>query len=213
MGVFDGLSEALHPHVNALNDTISVHGAAIYGKLHAIEKASLDLARGDIGDYWDRILLKKKMATGETVVLREVPLNEIFLIQAIASDGVQEKSPAFAIFANNMLIQAVPKESVGFNGVGGDQIFLPGEKVEINAREEGNINCVITIIRRVLPVEKASTQYGRETEVFSPNNTHEIARDVIMSPNGVWSEPAPEVAKGEGLTEVLPVHSNGSHNP
>lgn len=207
-GFFQGMSESLSPHAKKLNDTISIQGAAIYAKLHAIERATLDVGRGDLGDHWDRILIKQKMKAGETIIPREVPLNEIFLIQCIASDGVQEKSPPFVITANGLLVESVVKEGLGFEGISGNQVFMPGEKVEVTAREEGNINCVITIIRRLMPVEKATTQLGRGTEFFSPNNTHEIARDVIMSPNGEWTEPQPETAETEGLKEVVPANQN-----
>jgi hypothetical protein len=205
MSFFDGLSEALAPHTNKLNDTIAVHGSAIYAKLHAIEKANSDLARGDIGDHWDRIIIKRHFEAEENFVVREVPLSEIFSIQAIVVDGIKEKSPAFIILGGGVMIHSVIKEGIGFEGIGGDQIFLPGEKVEVQAREAGNINCVITVIRRLSPVEKAAQQMGRGTEFYGPHNVHEVSRDVIMSRNGLWTEPQPEVAAEEGLKETLPV--------
>lgn len=203
MGLIEQLSEALKPHTDKLGQDAAFHMRAVHNKLHAIENAVNDLGRGDIGSKWQRFQIKKKFEGAETFEIGVCPVNEIWLIQALSSDGVQEKSPAYVILANGVLIESVIKEGLGFEGIGGDQVVLPGETLELVTRAAGSINCVITIIRREYPVIKKSTDYGRDTDRFdrSDRSTHDVNRDQLMQRLGsTYHEAPPETVPGAGRT-------------
>lgn len=202
MSLFDGLREALDPHTKNLQTTLHVHFQATNTRLERIEKAVLDAGRGDIGDHWQRFQIRKKFAAAETVEIGACPMNEIWLIQSISSDGVQEKSPAFTIEANNILIESIIKEGLGFEGIGGNQVIMPGETLFVTSRAEGNVNCTITVIRRLLPVVPIVADMGKDTEQYSPKNTHEISRDAIgQTLASVYQEGPPQLAPTEGRRE------------
>lgn len=207
MGIWEGLSEALKPHTDKLGQDAAFHTAAIHNKLHAIELAVRDAGRGDIGDKWQRFQIKKRFASGEDEEIATCPMNEIWLIQAISSDGVQEKSPAYVIEANEVLIESVIKEGLGFEGISGNQVVMPGEELTITARAEGNINCVITVIRREYPVIKKARDMGRGTELFSPRQTHNVERDEILSRLDQYGSREGAIAATEGRTEPREGHS------
>jgi hypothetical protein len=202
MGLFDELSKALTPHSKRLNENIGFQGALLHRKLHAIEHAVHDLGRGDIGDHWQRFVIKRKFGANEQVEVMLCPINEIFLIQAISSDGVQEKSPAYVLEANGVLLESVIKEGLGFEGIGGNQVVLPGETLTITARAEGNINCVVTVIRRPYPGIKITTEFGRDSDQYSHRNVHETARDVIASKTDIYTEPVAEIDPTRGRHDI-----------
>lgn len=201
MGIWDGLSEVLGPHVERFNQNMGFHTAAIHNKLHAIENAVFDLGRGDIGNKWQRIVVNRKFLSGEDFEVGTVPINEIWLIQAVSADGVQEKSPAFVILANGILLESIIKEGLGFEGIGGNQVGLPGERISVTARAEGNINCVITFIRRQYPVSPVNYDTGKGTKRAAMRNTHEVSRDEIAHrlPD-TYAEPPPQTIASEGRT-------------
>lgn len=201
MGIWDGLSEILGPHIAKMDEHLAFHTAAIHGKLGAIERAVSDLGRGDIGNKWQRIVINRKFAENEEFEVATVPINEIFLIQAISSDGVQEKSPPYVILANGILLESIVKEGLGFEGIGGNQVGLPGERLSVIARAAGSINCVITFIRMPYPTTGVSFDRGKGTERTSARNTHEISRDAIAEriPQ-TYAEPAPQTIGSEGRT-------------
>jgi hypothetical protein len=205
VGLFDSFSEALAPHASKLNDTLAFHSAAIHNKLHAIEVAVSDLGRGDIGNKWQRFSIQKKLESGVEFEIGVCPVNEMWLIQSISSDGVQEKSPPFVILANGILIESIIKEGLGFEGIGGNQVVMPGEKLSIIARETGNVNCVITIIRREYPVQKKLTDMGKDTDRYSPKAMHDPARDEIESRTGQYTEQQAELA---GTGDKILVYCN-----
>ncbi len=199
MSLFENLSEALKPHTDKLSNDAAFHMAALHAKLGSIERAVFDLQRGDIGNKWQRFQIKRKFAEGENFEVGTCPINEIWLIQAIAADGVQEKSPAFVILSNGVLIESVIKEGLGFEGVGGNQAVFSGEILSITARAEGSINCVITVIRRPLPVPPIMTDYGKGTERFSPKAIHNPERDEIQAKlDTVYESREPAIAATEG---------------
>jgi hypothetical protein len=199
MSIWNGLSEAMDPHIKSTQAAATLHMAALQTRLHSIERAVSDLGRGDIGNKWQRFSVRRKFLAGEQFEVGTCPINEIWLLQALSSDGVQEKSPAYVIEANNVLIESIIKEGLGFEGIGGDQVILPGEIMTMTARAEGNINCTITIIRRAYPVSHIAFDKGKDTDMYSPRNTHEDERDVIMSRTGLWREPGiAEIAPTEG---------------
>jgi hypothetical protein len=198
MSIIDQLSAALTPHREAMQEHLAFQGVALHNRLHAIEQAVNDLGRGDIGNKWQRIVTNKTLTSGEDVELGICPINEIWLIQAIASDGVQEKSPPFVVLANKVLIASIIKEGIGFEGIGGNQILLPGERLSVVARETGAVNFTITFIRRPYPGVKIPTDMGRSAERFSPRSTHDTGRDEIASRTDRYSEQAPELAATEG---------------
>ena len=200
MGFFDGLTEALAPHSEKLRQDMLFHGTAIHGKLHAIERAIFDLGRGDIGNKWQRFSVQRKFAEAEDFEVGTCPVNEMWLIQAISSDGVQEKSPAYVVLANGILLESVVKEGLGFEGVGGNQVVMPGERLSITARASGNLNCVITVIRRQYPTTPTMTDMGRDADRYSPRSTHDPARDEITSRTGQFVEQPSELAPTEGRT-------------
>lgn len=201
MTLMQSLRDALTPHVNTLVDHGAFHAAAIHNKLSAIEKAVSDLGRGDIGNKWQRIVIKKAFAGAETVELIQCPLNEIMLIQSISSDGVQEKSPAFILEANGILIESIIKEGLGFEGIGGNQVLLPGEVLSVTSRAAGNVNCVITVIRQPIPMNPVSADVGHDVRRASMRNTHETSRDAIAErmPQ-TYQEPTPQTISSEGRT-------------
>jgi hypothetical protein len=213
MGIWEGLSEAILPHREKMKQDAAFHMAALHNKLHAIESAVHDLGRGDIGDKWQRFQIKKKFASGEDEEIGTCPMNEIWLIQAISSDGVQEKSPAFIIEANELLIESVIKEGLGFEGISGNQVVMPGEELSITARAEGNINCVITLIRREYPVAKKLRDMGKGTEFYSPKAIHDVQRDEIMSRLDQYGAREHALAPTEGRGEPREGHSEGSLIP
>lgn len=198
MGLFDGLAEIIDPHVREARAQIALHAQSLDMRLQGIEKQVSNLGRGNFGDKWQRFVIKRKFTENETYEVGVCPINEIWSIQAIATDGVQEKSPSFIIMANGVLLETVNKEGLGYEGIGGNQVVLPGERLEVLARAEGNINCVITVIRMKDADVPLPTEYGRSSEQFSPKATHEIARDEIASRTDQYTEPAPAVAATEG---------------
>jgi len=202
MSMFDGLREALTPHRQKLEASAHVHFAGVNHRLQKIEQAVFDLGRGDIGNRWQRFQVKRNFTGAETIELAQVPVNEMWLIQAISSDGIQEKSPAFVIESGGVLIESVIKEGIGFEGIGGDQVFMPGEEITVTTRGAGKVNCTITIIRRQLPSPTIVEDRGPSAERYSERNVHEVGRDVIMSPNGIWGEVPPEVSPTEGRLET-----------
>lgn len=201
MSIWTGLKEALDPHVKTATEHTAFHMAALHTKLGAIENAVHDLGRGDIGDKWFRVVIKKTFAAAETVELFQCPLNEMFLIQCISSDGVQEKTPAFVLEANGVLIESIIKEGLGFEGIGGNQVLLPGEVLAVTSRAAGSINCVITGIRRVTPVIPTSADIGKDVRRSAMRNTHEVSRDAIAEriPQ-TYQEPSPQTLASEGRT-------------
>lgn len=193
MGIFKDLSDALHPHAERLNATIALERAALDGRLQRIEGAVSDLGKGDIGNKWQRFVVKGKLKAEE----REIgvcPPNEIWLIYFLASDGEKEKSPAAVLLASGVLLTALSKEQVLQQGVGGDQVILPGESLIFLPGAEGNYNFTILVIRRPIPTIPTATQYGRDADVFGTKGTHDENRDMI--PNRVnvnYQEQAPTV--------------------
>lgn len=200
MALSDTIREAFEPLFHRGSNQLQIHAINIANRIRDLESAVSDLGRGDINDHWQRIQVKKTFAGAEIIELGVCPRNEIWLIQAIAADGVQEKSPAFTLEAENVLIMSVPKEGLGNEGIGGDQAILTGERLFMNVRAAGSINCTITFIRQQKPEKAVIKDMGRGTEQYSPNNTHEVSRDLIESRSGLWTEPAPETAATEGRT-------------
>lgn len=198
MGLFDGLAEALDPHSKKWQHMFSLHMQGVNNRLEAIERATSDLGRGDIGNHWQRFQIKRKFESGEEFEIGICPANEMWLIQSISSDGVQEKSPPYVLLANGLLIESVIKEGLGFEGVGGNQVVMKGERFSILAREAGSINCVVTIIRRTLPVSEWQYDNGRANKQVAGKNTHEIDRDAILARTLQYREPAAEVRPSEG---------------
>lgn len=200
MGIFKDLSDALKPHSDKLNATIALERAALDGRLQRIEAAMSDLGRGDIGNKWQRFVVNGKLKA-ELKEIGTCPINEMWLIQAIAADGVQEKSPPCVLLASGVLIESIIKEGLGFEGVGGNQVLLPGEVLSILPREEGSYNISILIIRRPLPVIPTATQYGRDADVFGTKGTHDENRDMIAARLGPYPEQPAIVEASEGRRE------------
>lgn len=213
MGIWDGLSEAILPHREKVRQDAALHVTALHNRLYAIENAVHDIGRGDIGDKWQRFQVKRKFAAGEDEEVGTCPMNEIWLIQAISADGVQEKSPAFVIEANEVLIESVIKEGLGFEGISGNQVVMPGEELTITARAEGNINCVITLIRREYPVIKKLRDMGRSTERYSPKAIHDVNRDEILSRLDQYGPREHAISPTEGRAEPREGHSESSLIP
>lgn len=197
-GLFASLREAIRPHAENLNGEIALQGARLHSRLARIEGAVSDLARGDIGDNWQRFVVRGKKKA-EEIELGICPLNEIWLIQSIASDGVQEKSPACVLLVNGILLESVIKEGLGFEGISGNAVVLPGESLTFLAREEGNFNLVVTLIRRQIPVVtlQDKTRDIPSSDRHPPRSIHEPERDAILG-RVQYTESPPEVAATEG---------------
>jgi hypothetical protein len=102
------------------------------------------------------------------------------------------------------MLESVIKEGLGFEGIGGNQVVLPGEQLTITARESGNVNCTITIIRQLIPTNRVMADYGKGTEVHSPKQIHDIARDEIAQRIPDLYGPREGVnVPTEGLTESI----------
>lgn len=203
MGFIDEISKMLGGHIQTMDKHLQFHGAALHQRLHSIEHAISDLGRPDFGDKYFRIVVKKKIEAGEigtAIELYTVPINEIFLIQSIAADGVQEKSPAYILNSNGILIESIIKEGLGFEGIGGNQVLLPGETLELVPRAAGSINCVITVVRKVLPSSPMNFDKGIGTERVSPRTLHDPRRDEILSRTSTYVEQPAEIAPTEGHT-------------
>jgi hypothetical protein len=198
MSVIDSLQEAFSPHASRLNQTIANAAVIIDKRLKIIERA---LVREDIYEHWQRFIIKRKFSSGEEFIVAEAPMNEMFAIQAISSDGVQEKSPAYVILANGILIESVIKEGLGFEGVSGSQVVLPGETLSIVARAEGNINCVFTVIRKPYTYQPLPRHAANNVPLLQGSNTHEPERDLIATAQDRWQESPRET----GTVEKKPI--------
>ena len=187
------IKEAVDPFANSLNKTIATTGMLIHNKLDRIEKATFDLGRADVGDKWFRINIQKELTEKVAVELAEVPMNEIWKIESITTDGITEKSPAFIVTIDgaNLVFSAI-KEGVGTETVGGDMVALMGETLEITARTTGKVRATIYITRRRLPVVAHPDITGEPGGLLEPYQTHDPKRDIIASETGQWIETGSE---------------------
>lgn len=202
MSLADTIREAFDPLFHRSSAQLRLHAVAIANRIQDVEKAISDLGRPDIHDHWQRFQIKKKFEGAETVELGNCPMNEIWSIQCYASQGAVEKSAAIKLEAEGVVIGVIPKEIDEYQNVGGNQAILPGERLFMNVAGAGSVNFSLTIVRQQLPTKAAVTDLGRATEQYSPDNTHEISRDVIASRTGQWVEPAPELANTEGRSDA-----------
>src|SRR2546430_4870921 len=184
MGLLDDISNILTPHASRLNQTIASTGVFLHSKLDAIEEAIRESAQADWNDRWFRLNFKKKIKGEEE--LAECPVNEIWAIQAITVDGLQEKSPAFIVLLDQrILLFSVIKEGLGTENVSGNIVVLPGETISILAREEGAFSFTIHMLRHKIQV-KPTMQHSRAGELVQGRNTHDPERDIIRSKTGIY---------------------------
>ena|SRR5271165_200912 len=187
MGFIDEVNKQLTPHATKLNTTIASASAFLHSKLDSIEQAIRESASADWNDHWFRISVKRKLKA-EPIELAEVPINEIWAVYSIVTDGIQEKSPAFVVTADGPLIFSVIKEGIGGETPGGDIVILPGESLIIIPREEGNFSFTITVIRRQIPTRAITPATGRNVPAVEPINVHDPERDIITSKTGIYGE-------------------------
>lgn len=197
MGLFDELSKALAPHAHKLNDTLTLQGALLHTRLARIEDALLD--RPLTIDAWFRMHIGPAQFTGEEPrELAVVPMNEVWLFQAIVSDGVKVTSPAYVIECGGNLISSVIAQGVGTEKLGGDVVGLPGEKIVLTARTTGTVSACFHIVRRQLPAQKLPKAPSASTEGVVGSNTHDPARDLVTARVGTYQELPPEIADSTG---------------
>lgn len=211
MGIWDEISKAVEPHSARLNDTLHLQGALLHTRLGAIEQHLSDLARPDVGDLWADLGVNKAVLAGTPVEIGVVQMNEILAVQAIAVTG-NATVKRVNVRANSRLRASVPvsETAPGFLSPGGDLVFLPGEIITIEGEGAGQLEATVTCIRRGLPVRPAPANTGVSGEFLAPSNTHDLARDLILSRTGQYSEIAGEVLDTGGnppITRTLPEHS------
>jgi len=187
MGVFDGLAELLAPHAQRLNGTIAASSAHVGTKLDDISES---LNRATALSKWFRIQIAKELPA-EKQEIGQVPMNEVWILQSLVVDGIQNKSPAFVIEADNALIASVIKEGVGSEKF--NVAFLPGEEITITPREKGFIRAGINIIRQPIPAQNKPSQSTNtpSSDRVTPVNTHNPARDIIESQTGIYQDEIP----------------------
>jgi hypothetical protein len=208
MKFIDELVQSLTPHSNRLNQTIAASAVMLQTKLDKIESAVSDLGSPDVGDRWIRINFKRKLKAKEWVELSlfgetpaEVPMNEIWAIQALISNGVEEKSPNFQIaFDEISLVASVEKEKVGLETFGGRVVGLPGETLFIRAEAEGVVSITLHILRRRNPTVASYRHDAGAIPLLQGRNTHEIPRDLVAASQDSYPEPPREV----GTNEIIP---------
>jgi hypothetical protein len=201
MGFIDELGKMLRPHSMALNQNIQQQGSLIHSILDSIEDAIRYAPT--VEDRWERIRFYKELAAEEMVELREVPVDEIWLIQAIVADGVHAKSPPGVIQANGLLISSLIKEYAGTEKIGADVVALPGEIITLTAREKGTFSFVIHLIRKEYPQAKRKAATGSSYERVAGINTHDPQRDVIESRTGQYLELPGETRNAEGQPPLI----------
>lgn len=197
MGLFDDLSKALSPHANKLNETIGFHGWLLHERLQRIEEGIGTLGRPDIGDQWFKRVIKAKLPAGETELFT-VDLNEINPVQFMTVNGLTLKSPAFTIQAGGAMVLAAAKEGVGQETIGGDIVFLPGERVSIIMAEEGNVEITLGMTRVLTDRQTVPIDYGRSEELLAGRNTHDPKRDVITTSTHPWEATPAETVDASG---------------
>lgn len=212
MGVFDELAKILAPHSHRLNENIATQGALLHGHLSGIQNALDDLGRPDFGDKWRRIPLRGELGA-EEIELDTVPMNEVWAVQAIAIYGVAAKTPAFAITSAGQLVYAYTAEKTEYVNVGGNIVFLPGEKIAITPAAEGAFVGSISIIRRPIPDIVKRAQTGHSSEVSAPVNTHDPQRDVLESRTGQYRELPREVENSAGRSPAAISPPDGVVDP
>lgn len=190
--LFDELSESLNPHVQKMHEMFNFHGFLLQERLARIENAIGTQGRPDIGDLWFKQVIKGKLALGETEFFT-VDLNEYNAVQYITINGLTAKSPAFTITAGGAMVLAFAKEGVGQETIGGDIMFLPGERISIVTAEAGTFEITLGLTRIMIDKQGNVVQYGRSEELLATRNTHDPNRDVIMSRTGLWTEDPSEV--------------------
>lgn len=193
MKFLDEMKAMFLPAANNLNQTIMSASVIVNHKLDLIHKAASDRGKPDIGDYTLPINFKKEVTEGETTEVATCPVNEIWAVQALVVDGVQEKSPAFILTIDRAsMIASVIKEGVGLETIGGDIIVRRGQTISITPRTTGKVSLTIHVLRRMIPGPKHQDLTGEPGGLLEPYTTHETERDVIANPTGQWTENPPE---------------------
>ena len=120
-------------------------------------------------EFWHRICIKGELEG--TRELGVVPVNQKWSFQSIATNGVENKSPAFKLLVNEYLLVAVDKEGVGQESFDGNMAALPGEVLFLVLSGKGKYEITITFIR-----EKrghATPRLLRSGRTMQPDQTRE----------------------------------------
>jgi hypothetical protein len=196
MGNFlEGLGKQLEPHAAKLNNTIAATGVMLHHRMELIEQHLSDLKRPDVGDHFFRIRITGTFKA-ERTTLAEVPINEYWPVQYFATAGTREKTPAFTIEFNDILMLAFNKEGTGAESPGGDLVALPGEKIELVPEAEGKFEATLIVVRVRIPTNKIVPVAGLTKGRLITSNTHEPDRDLIGSATGIYTENSQETLPG-----------------
>lgn len=202
MGVIEDLGNTLTPHVEKVNTTLNIHGWLLQERLQRLEDRISDLGRPSTGDFYFRRTIQGKFIEG-TTELFTTDVNEFLAVQFVTINGLTLKTPAFKINAGGVMILAYAKEGIGTETPGGDVMILPGEKVDIVMSAEGSVEGTLGMTRFFKCKQENAMDYGLSEELLSASNTHDPARDVIMSKNGEWTPTPGEVVDSGGRPPII----------
>jgi len=186
MSILDDASKQLAPHTKHLGGIIERHGTAIAERLSELTQSS-DLGRPDTADDFKFLTVRKTIAPGIYTFDNLVgglddggpTLGEIWLVQAIALNGVPGKSPAFAIRTNTgRLIYGAKAEENAVDTFSGSVVLLQGEILEMEVALEGSFDFTITVIQRKFPRQPADAGWG-----ISEAQYEEIPRSTQHEPD------------------------------
>lgn len=207
MSLLDDFVSKMTPHITRLNANIAIQGSAIRGHLERIEQHASDLGRGDIGDIYFRRRFTQALTANERALVNRVPLNEIWLLQSMCANGQVLKSPAFMVDASRIPVIYIVKEGGGYEGIGGNAVFLPGDEIGITTQEtvgENNLDVTFTFIRRIIPPQdKVQANLGPNAERVGGKPSHDPNRDEIAAEVGPWQESPPEIRDTEGSQDIV----------
>ncbi len=98
---------------------------------------------------WLRVHLSGTFSAS-TTELSVVPVNQYWELRYIVTNGLTLKSPGFIVRANDYLLLVVGKEGYGQELFGGDEVALPGEKLNLTVNGAGSLDCTIVFKRKLI---------------------------------------------------------------
>jgi hypothetical protein len=170
----DDASRQLAPHTKHLGGIIEKHGAAIAERLSELTQSS-DLGRPDTADDFKFLTVRKTIPAGQYTFDNLVgglddggpTLGEVWLVQAIALNGLPGKSPAFALRTNTgRLIYGAKPEENNVDTFSGSIVLLQGEILEMEVPLEGAFDFSLTVIQRKFPRQEPDAGWGVSEEQY-----------------------------------------------
>lgn len=207
----DTIGNAMKPHMMALGTVADMHATKITNQLKDINRGISDLGRGDLGDEWGRAVIHLPGTNGYFTPALRAQMNQIWLIQSIIITAIPTAaSEAITLVTDSGVVLFTTGRTITTGTgtfsplddtviVGGTIAIMPGEHVIAQGTTGTTGQIVISYIAKNLKAKALPANTGSSHEEFTGKNTHEPARDEIMSVTGQYQDDTPPIRASNGL--------------